>query len=237
MSTVKVLASGSSGNGYLIETDNYCLIIEAVVRLSYIKTELNYDMSKICGCIITHEHKDHSRYINEYLKSGIRCCLSKGTKEVLNINSPYLQEIYSGSIFKVGEYKILPFDTKHDCKEPVGYLINHRDFGNLMFATDTYYLPNKFRNLNNIMIECNYSKELLDLDNIPINRKKRILNSHMSIDTCVNTLKANNLRDVRGIMLIHLSNDHSNAEGFKKRIEKETGIPVIIAEKDVVMRL
>ena len=59
----------------------------------------------------------------------------------------------------------------------------------------------------------------------------------MSIDTCVNTLKANNLRGVRNIMLIHLSNDHSNAAEFKKKIEKETGIPVIIAEKDVVMRL
>ena len=120
----------------------------------------------------------------------------------------------------------MPFDTKHDCKEPVGYLINHRDFGNLIFATDTYYLPNRFRYLNNIMIECNYSKELLDIDNITANRKKRILNSHMSIDTCITTLKANDL-----------SNAHSNADEFKTIIEKETGIPVTIAEKGVVMGL
>ena len=237
MSTVKVLASGSRGNGYLIKTDNSCLIIEAGVRLSDIKNDLNYDMSKICGCIITHEHKDHSGYINEYLQNGIRCYLSKGTKEALNINSPYLQEIYPGNIFKVGEYKVLPFDTKHDCKEPVGYLINHRDFGNLIFATDTYYLPNRFRNLNNIMIECNYSKELLDIDNITANRKKRILSSHMSIDTCINTLKANDLSSVRNIMLLHLSNAHSNADEFKTIIEKETGIPVTIAEKGVAMGL
>ena len=207
------------------------------MRLSDIKNDLNYDMSKICGCVITHEHKDHSRYINEYLKNGIRCYLSKGTKEALNINSPYLQEIYPGNIFKVGEYKVLPFDTKHDCKEPVGHLINHRDFGNLIFATDTYYLPNRFRNLNNIMIECNYSKELLDIDNITANRKKRILSSHMSIDTCIDTLKANDLSSVRNIMLLHLSNAHSNADEFKTIIEKETGIPVTIAEKGVVMGL
>ena len=237
MSTVKVLASGSRGNGYLIKTDNSCLIIEAGVRLSDVKNDLNYDMNKICGCIITHEHKDHSGSIREYLKNGIRCYLSKGTKEALNISSPYLQDIHSGNIFNVGEYRILPFDTKHDCKEPVGYLINHRDFGNLIFATDTYYLPNRFRYLNNIMIECNYSKELLDIDNITANRKKRILNSHMSIDTCITTLKANDLSNVKNIMLLHLSNAHSNADEFKTIIEKETGRPVTIAEKGVVMGL
>ena len=104
-----------------------------------------------------------------------------------------------------------------------------------MFATDTYYLPNTFKGLNHILIECNYSDELLGNDGIALSRKKRLLTSHLSIDTCIGALRANDLSNVQNIVLIHLSNDHSNAADFKTRVENETGIPTTIAEKGVVI--
>ena len=234
---ITVLASGSSGNGYLLENDTSCLIIEAGVKLSEVKKALDYNINRVCGCVITHEHKDHSGYIKEYLRNGIKCYMSAGTAEALNIDSPYLQKIAPKIAFKIGGYKILPFHTKHDCKEPMGYLINHKECGNVLFATDTYYLPNTFKGLNHILIECNYSDELLGNDDIALSRKKRLLTSHLSIDTCIGALRANDLSNVQNIVLIHLSNDHSNAADFKTRVENETGIPTAIAEKGVVIAL
>ena len=220
----------------MLESDNSCLIIEAGVKLKEVKKAINYNMSKICGCILTHEHKDHCGYIREYLQNGIRCYMSGGTAEAINIDSPYVKKITPKCVFTVGAYKVLPFRTKHDCSEPVGYLINHTECGNILFATDTYYLPNTFKNLNHILIECNYAAELLEED-MPKSRKSRLLTSHLSLTTCIDALRANDLSKARNIMLIHVSNAHSNAVQFKKAGEAETGIPVLIAEKGVIMEV
>lgn len=235
MVKMTVLASGSQGNGYLLEAESSCLLIEAGVRLSEVKKALDYNISKVCGCIITHEHKDHSKYVKEYLQNGIKCYASAGTIEAIGIHSPYLHEISPLKQFTVDSFTILPFDTKHDCKQPVGYLINNAECGTVLFATDTYYLPNTFKGLNHILIECNYDKNILDGIYVDKSLKTRLYTSHMSIDTCIAALKANDLSRVKNIVLIHLSNNHSNAAEFKSRVEAKTGIPTVIAEKGVVL--
>jgi phosphoribosyl 1,2-cyclic phosphodiesterase len=51
-----VCNSGSSGNGYVLETDKEALLIEAGCRFADIKKMLNFNVSKIQGLIISHEH-------------------------------------------------------------------------------------------------------------------------------------------------------------------------------------
>lgn len=51
-----VLSTGSSGNGYLLETDNEILILECGVPFREVKKALNFDLSKIVGCFISHSH-------------------------------------------------------------------------------------------------------------------------------------------------------------------------------------
>lgn len=231
MVKVKVLGSSSSGNCYLFESDDTCLVVEAGIRPEEVKAGIGWNVSKICGCIFTHEHKDHSRYVERYLRDGIRCYASKGTIEALGIDSPYLTAIPPFRVFQIAEWKILPFRTEHDCCEPYGYLINNRECGNILFATDTYYLPNTFKDLNHIFIECNYSKEYVDKSDVNDSVKKRLFSSHLSLETCLDALRANNLSKAENIVLIHLSDSNSNAEEFRKTIEEATGIPTMIAEK------
>ena len=201
---VKILGSSSKGNCYLFETANTCLIVEAGISISEVKKALNYNMSKILGCIITHEHKDHSGFIKEYLSCGI------------NVVKPL-------SMFSIGEWKILAFNTKHDCREPLGFLLNHKECGTVLFATDTYYLPNTFKNLNNVFIECNYSAEILKNSNIDDSLKKRIISSHLSLETCINALKVNDLSKVENIVLLHLSDNNSDEKLFKQKVQEATG--------------
>lgn len=232
------LASGSSGNCYLLQTENSCLIIEAGVSLSEVNKALDFNISKVCGCIVTHEHKDHSKYIKEYLTYGIKCYMSYGTAKKLGIiNNVFVNIVKQFETVIVDEWKLLPFDAKHDCEEPLGYLINHKECGNILFATDTYYLPNTFSKLNHILIECNYSKNILDNNNINETLKKRLYSSHMSLETCIDTLKANDLSFVQNIVLLHLSNNNSDANNFKNSVEGATGIPTIVADKGVTVVL
>lgn len=53
---LSVLASGSRGNCYVIQNKDEALIIECGVRMSVIKKSLNFDISKVVGVLISHEH-------------------------------------------------------------------------------------------------------------------------------------------------------------------------------------
>lgn len=53
---LKCLGSSSSGNCYILENENEALIIEAGINLSEVKKALNFNISKIRGVLISHEH-------------------------------------------------------------------------------------------------------------------------------------------------------------------------------------
>lgn len=221
---LKVLGSSSSGNCYLLENEKECLILEAGIDFKEVLKALDFNIKKVVGCLITHEHKDHSRYVNEFLKNGIKVYTSQGTKEQLEINSPNLIAIEPNKVFVVGGYRVIAFNTKHDCAEPVGFYIRHKETGNILFATDTYYIPNRFKDLNNILIECNYSHELLaeniEKNLIPVSLKNRIIQSHMELETCLDCLRENDTRQVNNVVLIHLSGNNSDERLFKNEVEK-----------------
>ena len=81
--------------------------------------------------------------------------------------------------------------------------------GTTLFLTDTYYVENTFKGLNHVIIEANYSDEIIEQKsfNGTINPfvRDRVYKSHMSLETCIKTLKANDLSSVKTITLIHLS--------------------------------
>ena len=89
----------------------------------------------------------------------------------------------------------------------------------LLFATDTYMIKYAFHGLDYIMIEANYDIELVEEDA----QRKRLIQSHMSIDTTIQYLKSIEPSTVKRIYLMHLSSRHSNEEDFKRRVQAATG--------------
>lgn len=53
---IDVLNSGSDGNCYLVECENEVLILDCGVSAKEVKKALNFDLSKIVGCFISHSH-------------------------------------------------------------------------------------------------------------------------------------------------------------------------------------
>ena len=230
---LKVLGSSSKGNSYILESDSQVLVIEAGIRLSEVKKAIGFDVNKIVGCIISHEHGDHAAYINDFTKSAIDVFCSRGTASNFNVNHR-LHEIAAGTMIQIGEFKVLPFDVVHDAAEPFGFLINHRESGNILFLTDTFYSEFTFRDLNNIILEANYDLAILEA-NIKSGKlnpsiRNRIVTSHMSLQTAKELLSANDLSKVNNIVLIHLSDGNSDAVNFKKEIEQVTGKTITIAD-------
>lgn len=232
---LSILGSSSNGNCYILQDETEALIIECGVSFKEVKKALDFNIVKVVGALVSHEHGDHANYINDFLTARIPVYMSAGTNRKLSLKSKFLPSILeAGKSIKIGNFTIVPFDVKHDCEEPFGFYINHPKTGNVLFATDTYFLPNRFANLNNILIEANYRTDILkrniEAGRIPSLLRVRTLQSHMSYETCKEALLANDLSKVNNIVLIHLSNGNSNAEEFKSDMYAATGKTIHIAD-------
>lgn len=233
---LKIINSGSVGNCYIFENATSALIVECGVAFKEVKQALNFNMRKVVGCLVTHEHLDHCKALDEVIAAGIDVYTSQGTIEASGLKSHRLHPIKSGNQFSIGDFTIMPFDVKHDAKEPLGFLIQHADCGKVLFVTDAYFVEYTFKGLNNILVEANYGREIMakrfmagELNGF---LKDRVVQSHMSLETCKNLLKANDLKAVNNIVLIHLSDSNSDAELFKKEVRELTGKSVHVALKN-----
>lgn len=235
-----IINSNSLGNAYILENEHEALLIECGVQFDKIKQALNFNYRKVVGCIVTHEHKDHCKSVKEVMAAGINVYSTFGSLNAMGVSIAHrANAIIPGQSFLLGEYKILPFSVKHDCADPVGYLINHAECGNVLFLTDSYYCEYTFKGLNNIIIEANYCQTILDKrlnDGAnPLFLRDRVITSHMSLDTCKQTLQANDLSQVNNIVLIHLSDGNSDAGRFKKEVQEATGKVVHVAGPGMII--
>jgi phosphoribosyl 1,2-cyclic phosphodiesterase len=239
---LKVLGSGSKGNCYIIQGEQ-SLLLECGIKWEDILKGLDYQIGNV-SCLISHQHKDHCRALKDVLKASIDVYSGEKTFEGIftypNRTNPHIRQIEANKQVSIGRFIVLPFSLEHDVPN-MGFLIQHPEMGKLVYITDSYYCKYCFKGLNHIMIECNYSKAILD-ENLYNDRtvlpvRDRVVESHMSLETCKDFLMANDLSQVKDIVLMHLSDGNSDAEQFKREIEGLTGIPTYIAESGLEIEL
>lgn len=222
------LGSSSSGNCYLLESKSECLILEAGLPFKLVKQALTFDILKIVGVVASHSHGDHFKYAEEYLKAGFPVYASEETHKSLSRHYENQMVVRVGYFYSIGGFKIYPFHCHHDV-ECFGYIIEHEDFGRLLFATDTAFIKPRFKKigLNHIMIEANYSEaiinEWLSKGLIDQSRVNRTFKTHMSIETCREFVKANKTTNLDSVLLLHLSDGNSNAAEFQETIQEVVG--------------
>ena len=233
---IKCFASGSSGNFYTITGVREILFLEAGISIKEIKKYMNFDFSKVCGLLCTHEHKDHSKAVKDVVKLGVDCWMSKGTQEALEIEGHRISIVKSKESRDIGEeWKVLFLEAQHDCNEPLSFCILNKISGKkLLFATDTYYFKFKIHELNYIMIEANYDIDILEKNIadgvVSESRRNRIVTSHFEISRVKEFFLANDCSKLESVILIHLSDDNSDEVEFKKQIESVVDCNVCIAE-------
>lgn len=238
-----VIGSSSDGNAYVLHNAGEALLLECGLPFAKTLEALDYQLNKVVGCLVSHEHKDHAEYVSDYLGNGVRVFASRGTTRGMIEKHckcakrpqevPY-NEDGGFAQFTLGGFTILPFNTVHSTAEPTGFYIYHPETGAMLFATDTAYLPRPFAGLSNVMIEANYDRDRLDArywnGDISQRRYSHVRNGHMSIETTIDALQANDLSRVNNIVLLHLSKEHADPDEFKQRVEMATGKTVCVAK-------
>lgn len=235
---IQVLGTGSSGNCYKVEIGTATLLLECGLPYKIIQRKLNFKVSQIDSCLVTHEHMDHAKAIKDLMKAGIDCYMTRGTAEALGISGHRLKTFrpFEKARYYSEELKdliILPFEAIHDVKEPVSFYIKSKKSDeSLVFVTDTAYLKYKIPDCDCLMIECNYVKSVLDKQveegKLNIDLRNRIVKNHLSLETLVEALKVANLSRCKQIYLMHLSDGNSDEEMIKRTIQETTGVEVVV---------
>ena len=242
MLKINSFGSGSAGNCYLIDDGNSQLLIEAGVSFKKVQQAMRFDFSRIGGCLISHEHRDHCKYVPQLIDStSIEFYSTEGTfKAMSDDNKLHIManDYYRFSFLKyketkkIGSWFVTPFETEHDAKEPCGFLIDNISGDRLVFITDSYYVKYKFPNVTHMMIEANYSKDVIDekmTHGFDVKRKTRLLESHFDFNQTKEFINANKSTRLQEIWLLHLSDSNSIEKQFKEETQQLVGVPVYIA--------
>jgi len=235
MIDIQCLGSSSAGNAYRITDGHTALLLEAGFPYKQLQRALNFRLQDIDGCLITHEHLDHSKAAPDLMRAGINIYCSQGTADARQLAGHRLKIIKALQPVTIGTWSILPFDIQHDVEEPLGFLLTNTAGDKLVFLTDTYYCRYRFAGLTHIMVECNYSLDIVNqrvaAGQLHPAQKKRILRSHFGLEHVKGFLKANDISKVEEIWLLHLSDGNSDAERFKREIQEITGKMVMVAKR------
>lgn len=238
---LKCAGTGSKGNSYaLIADSGEILLIECGVKWSETIKMIDYQTSKVAGCVASHAHSDHLRSYKDCMRYGIAIYTNDETAEHFEtISGEKMVGKPERIPFEVGSYRVTPFYLPHDNTPNFGFLIDFPDdAGRLLYATDFEYLPYTFKSLkiNYFLLECNHQADLVDRSEA---KYEHSLRGHSELETVKEIVRVNKTPDMRNVILCHLSDGWSDQETMQKEVQSVAGkwVNVEIAEKNSVVSL
>lgn len=119
-----------------------------------------------------------------------------------------------------------------------GFYITHKDIGSLVYVSDTELVKWNFRkqNVNHILVEANYSDDLVERDAV---NREHVLRGHMSLKTALDFISTNDNPALRNVVLLHLSDRNADSAEFLQKTKETTkyGADCYIAEKGLEVDL
>lgn len=211
------LASGSSGNSFLIQAGETFVLLDAgfsaVTLLDFI-AQVGVDPARLQGILLTHEHSDHTvgvAPLSRKLKVPVYGNAATLAAALAKSAETDGRAIPTGTEFTIGELEIRSFPVHHDAAEPVGYQLMHSS-RRICFLTDTGHLcPGLFREMGGaglVVLESNHDPHKLSNSPYPDLLKRRIMGDrgHLSNDAAAKGLAQLSVGDAPlCVWLAHLS--------------------------------
>ncbi len=215
-----VLGSGSGGNATIVECDGKYLLVDAGLSAKQLHLRLDalgVDPQELTGILLTHEHGDHVRGLDVFLrKCRVPVVASVMTgrvvQESLGSQAQWVA-FESGQKFSWEGFEISTFALPHDAVEPVGYVIarGERSVG---VATDLGHVTGPIKEIlqgvEGLVLEANYDWPMLEADTKrPFSTKNRISSQHghLSNDQAAELVAALVPEGLKRVVLGHLSGD------------------------------
>lgn len=233
MINIEVLATGSKGNCYLLKSGGTKILLDC--GLAYKKTLelLNFELPT--AILVTHEHKDHAKAAEDFIKHGVDVYMTAGTAMALGLEKSHrLHLIEDGDNFKIGDFVDYAFEVQHDSAEPVNFVVNDGE-DEIVYVTDCGFIPRSFQLPTKILIETNYFEDEVVNSGLDIRQKDRIILNHLAVEQTESFFRKNKFPKLKEVYLIHISERHGDGKKFKKIIQQAVGdnVEVIVAKNKV----
>lgn len=242
---VCTLASGSSGNSLIIQTESTKILVDAGISLRKIISRLkrlNLEISDIDAVIVTHEHTDHAVSVPN---TDLPTFVSSETLNLWKDKVKNLEVFETGSSFYINGMFITPFSVPHDALDPVGFTLeeDNKKFG---IVTDigsvTALVIERLRGSNILVIEFNHDDKILQDGPYPWELKQRIKSrlGHLSNSQAAKLLFSLLHSDLYHVVLAHLSETNNKPDlalrSAKSVIKKKGALEtkLTVAPRDVL---
>ncbi len=192
---IKCLASGSTGNCYLVNLGSGWIMFDAGISLDKVSKHIN--LNNIDFAFISHEHKDHSKYSDNLRFRGVKTL--KG-----NLIAKFNKISNLGEFW--GKYSILGVPVEHGEEKNSALIVKDMKSSELLlYATDfniCRFDISQYQ-FTRIMVECNFLEEYM-VENLGY-KEERQINTHMGLEGLMCFLDKLNLSKCKEIILMHLS--------------------------------
>lgn len=224
------LASGSSGNCYMVKSGDVSLLVDVGISGKKIIEGLEQagtEKEQVAGIFLTHEHSDHIKSLRVIGKKLPDVCAYANDSTWQNIDGCINHQlgmerrevIGNGKAVEIGGMEVKPFSLSHDAADPVGYSF-YCGGRQISVVTDTGYVTDEIfeeiRDADLIVLEANHEVNMLEMGRYPYKVKRRILGEkgHLSNESaaqCICRLMEENPKK-RRVLLGHLSRENNTPE-------------------------
>jgi phosphoribosyl 1,2-cyclic phosphodiesterase len=228
---VSILASGSSGNLTLLETESTRILVDAglgkretLARLAAIGCNLD----RLDAVLITHEHTDHCNGLPQvlalwktplYVTEPTMDALQRILPETFGKRLRGVESIQAGQCFTIGDIEVHAFAIPHDAADPIGFTFRTNGT-KVAICTDLGYMPElvkvHLRQTDCLILESNHDLDMLKVGPYPWVVKQRVLSrtGHLSNHAVSEFLADSEGFDSRAryLVLAHISQENNNPD-------------------------
>lgn len=219
------LYSGSSGNAYLVHSENTAVLVDAgrsSAALCRAVKDVGFDPQDISAVLVTHEHSDHV--------SALRVFNKKYSIPIIGA-VPVLRAVCENEEmcscakalpvkgeFLIGDIAVGACATPHDSSANVCYRFRTECGDSLAIATDmgevTEECAEFLKGVGCAVIESNHDRKMLKYGTYPAYLKSRIASSHghLSNDQCGDLAVSLAQAGTKAFLLAHLSRENNTPD-------------------------
>lgn len=239
---VSILASGSSGNLTLLETERTRILVDAglgkretLARLAAVGREID----RLDAVLITHEHGDHCNGLPQvlglwkaplYVTEPTMGALRRVLPETFGKRLRGVESIQAGQRFAIGDIDVHAFAIPHDAADPIGFTFRTNGT-KVSICTDLGYMPQlvkvHLRESDCLILESNHDLDMLKVGPYPWVVKQRVLSrtGHLSNHAVSEFLANAEGFDSRAryLVLAHVSQENNNPDLVRLSAEEALG--------------
>lgn len=246
------LASGSSGNGFLVQSERATVLLDAGFPAKTMAEKIasvGVAPHAVEAVFITHEHSDHicgAGVTCRALKASLVANAATLAAAARTVGRTDTREMPTGTELHIGDLSVQSFAVSHDAVEPVGYVFRSGTHKACYIADTGKLTPSLWAHTDGahlLILESNHDVARLANSRYPDLLKRRILGDrgHLSNDVASRAVADLSQRDQPCVVwLAHLSADTNSPRLAMRRATDELrhgkpeNIRLAVAKRDVV---